>query len=220
MDDLRIPCLLWFPGDPPPDLSGFAEPIRLPVRVVWRADAAAEQPVPTEPPPQAQPPEPPGNDLPANTDPGEPMSSRIGNAILRLIVPAAQAQTLAPVAETRELTGFATFYNQPGNRTASGRTFDPNGLTAAMTSDRAKIGDKVRVQLQSDPSRSVDVIINDTGPFERRPDGMVIRPLRPDPKIVIDLTPHAFDVLTGDKRALGKVQVIVTVMGHAERSPR
>jgi len=58
MDDLRIPCVLWFPGDPPPDLSGFAEPIRLPVRVVWRKAASVE------PPPQDRLPEPPVTDMP------------------------------------------------------------------------------------------------------------------------------------------------------------
>lgn len=43
MDDLVIPCILWFPGDPPPDLSGFAEPICFPVRVVWRKQDYLEQ---------------------------------------------------------------------------------------------------------------------------------------------------------------------------------
>jgi hypothetical protein len=41
-------------------------------------------------------------------------------------------------------------------------------------------------------------------------------PLRPDPNVVIDLTPHAFDVLTNNKRSLGKVPVIVTVPDHIE----
>jgi hypothetical protein len=53
MDDLRIPCILRFPGDPPPDLSGFAEPICFPVRVVWRKAATVEQSVLSEPPPLA-----------------------------------------------------------------------------------------------------------------------------------------------------------------------
>jgi hypothetical protein len=70
MDDLVIPCILRFPGDPPPDLSGFAEPICFPVRVVWRKAATVEQT------PQVQPPEPPDNGGLAKT---EPMPPRIGN---------------------------------------------------------------------------------------------------------------------------------------------
>ena len=30
MDDIRIPCIVWFHGDPPPDLSGISNPIRIP----------------------------------------------------------------------------------------------------------------------------------------------------------------------------------------------
>jgi len=30
MEAIRIPCIVWFPGDPPPDVSGFSDPIRIP----------------------------------------------------------------------------------------------------------------------------------------------------------------------------------------------
>jgi len=30
VDDIRIPCIVWFHGDLPPDLSGFTDPIRIP----------------------------------------------------------------------------------------------------------------------------------------------------------------------------------------------
>ena len=30
MDDIRIPCIVWLQGDPPPDLSGISDPIRIP----------------------------------------------------------------------------------------------------------------------------------------------------------------------------------------------
>ena len=30
MDDLRVPCLIWFDGDPPPDLSGLSQLVRIP----------------------------------------------------------------------------------------------------------------------------------------------------------------------------------------------
>ena len=40
---------------------------------------------------------------------------------------------------------------------------------------------------------------------------MVATLAKPDPNIVIDLTPQAFDKLTNNNRALGKVPVIVTI---------
>ena len=33
MEDLRIPCVLWFQGDPPADPTDFADPIRIPFTV-------------------------------------------------------------------------------------------------------------------------------------------------------------------------------------------
>lgn len=36
MDDIRIPCIVWFHGDPPPDLSGFTDPIRIPFTLLPR----------------------------------------------------------------------------------------------------------------------------------------------------------------------------------------
>jgi hypothetical protein len=110
----------------------------------------------------------------------------------------------------RTLSGNATFYSLPGQRTATGRLFDPDSMVAAMRSDKVRPGTKVRVQLRDDPSRYVDVTIDDTGPFERGPDGRAVRPLPPDPSIVIDLTPRAFQALTGDM-SLGRVHVIVTI---------
>ena len=38
MDDIRIPCIVWLPGDPPPDLSGISQPIR--ISFVLRRQAA------------------------------------------------------------------------------------------------------------------------------------------------------------------------------------
>jgi hypothetical protein len=48
-------------------------------------------------------------------------------------------------------------------------------------------------------------------PVPRGADGKPDQPLHPDPNIVIDLTPHGFDVLTINQEYLGKVPVIVTV---------
>jgi rare lipoprotein A (peptidoglycan hydrolase) len=116
--------------------------------------------------------------------------------------------------EAAQLTGYATYYNLPGNTTASGQPFNPNGMNAAMTGNRAPIGANVQVQLQSDPSSSIQVQINDTGPFARNASGAPLQPLQPDPNSIIDLTPHAFDVLTNNNRALGRVPVVVTVPDH------
>ena len=71
-----------------------------------------------------------------------------------------------------------------------------NGMNAAMTRGRVALGTDVRVRLQNDPTRSNTVQTNDTGPFARGNDGRSLHPLRPDPDIVIDLTPHAFEALT------------------------
>ena len=71
-----------------------------------------------------------------------------------------------------------------------------------------KIGDKVRVSRTDDPSKYVDVTVNDTGPFQRGPDGKASRPLQADPKTVVDLTPSAFKKLAG---SLGKGRISVTV---------
>jgi hypothetical protein len=87
-------------------------------------------------------------------------------------------------------------------------------MNAAMTSNRAPLGTNVQLQLQKDPSSSITVLTDDTGPFARGADGKPDHPLHLDPNIVIDLTPHAFDMLTGNERYLGKVPVIVTVPDH------
>jgi hypothetical protein len=113
-----------------------------------------------------------------------------------------------------ELSGTATYYNLPGSTTASGQPFDPNSMNAAMTRDRAPLGTNVQVRLQTNPGSSINVQVNDTGPFARDANGQPLHPLRPDPNIIIDLTPHAFDQLTNNNRALGRVPVIVTVPEH------
>ncbi len=82
-------------------------------------------------------------------------------------------------------------------------------MNAAMYQRGVDLGDRVNVQLQSNPSQSIDVLVNDTGPFARGSDGRALMPLRADPNIVIDLTPTAFKTLTGNL-AVGKVPVIVT----------
>jgi hypothetical protein len=65
------------------------------------------------------------------------------------------------------------------------------------------------VRLRSDPSRSIEVTINDTGPFLRGTDGRAVLPFQPDPHIVVDLTPAAMQQLTG--AGFNRVAVSVTV---------
>lgn len=40
MDDIHIPCIVWFHGDPPPDLSQFSDPIRIPFTFLPYASSA------------------------------------------------------------------------------------------------------------------------------------------------------------------------------------
>lgn len=44
MDDIRIPCIVWLRGDPPPDLSGISDPIRIPFTLRPRAMARPDLP--------------------------------------------------------------------------------------------------------------------------------------------------------------------------------
>lgn len=44
MDDIHIPCIVWFHGDPPPDLSQFSDPIRIPFTFLPHRNAAAPGP--------------------------------------------------------------------------------------------------------------------------------------------------------------------------------
>jgi hypothetical protein len=111
----------------------------------------------------------------------------------------------------RTVSGDATYYDLPGNTTASGEPFDANRLTAAMTRDRLKtFGTEVIVRLADNPQRSIRVKVNDRGPFERGPDNKPLRPLRADPKTISDLTPEAFKQLAGDKK-IGRIKVEVLI---------
>jgi len=118
---------------------------------------------------------------------------------------------------SKELTGDATYYNLPGSKLAYGGKFDPNKMAAAMTPDRAKDGQTVTVTYTLTDAKgnvvkttTIQVVVNDTGPFARNPNGTPMHPLRPDPVTIIDLTPAAFKQLTGGLGA-GRVPVTVTV---------
>jgi hypothetical protein len=106
------------------------------------------------------------------------------------------------------LHGEATVYNKPGHRTATGDIFDPNKMTGAVLPGTMPLGSTVTVTLDSDPSRSIEVLVNDHGLYRvvTNPDGTTSRV--PLPGRVIDLSPAAFEALTGT--AYGKVRVTVS----------
>lgn len=105
--------------------------------------------------------------------------------------------------------GYCTYYNLTGRETASGEMFNPNGMNAAMTAEKASLGVMVKVKSETS-GKMVLVRVNDRGPFQRGADKKAIRPLQPDKEIVIDLTPTAFRELTGGL-GMGKVRVSVEV---------
>ena len=115
-----------------------------------------------------------------------------------------------------QFSGQATYYNLPGKKTAAGKQFDPNEMAAAMTAEKAKLGQTVTVTYTYQDSggktiaKSISVIVNDRGPFARGTDGKATFPLQPAPGRVIDLTPAAFEKLVGTIKP-GHVAVTVTV---------
>jgi len=99
------------------------------------------------------------------------------------------------------LTGRATCYDFTGNQRADNEDFDPDSDSAAMTKEKGTFGKTVSiVRLDSNGqaiTQPFDVEINDTGPFARGPDNRALIPLRPDPNLMIDLTPQVYWKLTG-----------------------
>jgi rare lipoprotein A len=71
-----------------------------------------------------------------------------------------------PVAVGHEESGLASWYGHPfhGRRTASGEIYDMRGMTAAHRT--MPFGTRVRVT-SLDTGRSVEVRINDRGPFKK-----------------------------------------------------
>ena len=126
--------------------------------------------------------------------------------------PPSVATPLSPTeAKPKQITfiGYATYYGSAGEKTAEGKPFNPNGMNAAMFQKVVTLESSAYVQLSSDPKKSIDVTVNDTGPFLRGSDKKPVYPLQPDPNIVIDLTPAAFAKLA--PLSAGKIPVIVTV---------
>lgn len=104
----------------------------------------------------------------------------------------AATQPRRPVASlSGGQTGIASFYWQP-QRVAAGGWFNPNALTAAHRT--LPFGTRVRVT-RLDTGSSVDVLINDRGPF------IAGR--------IIDLSRRAAQVIGMTGRGLARVQVAV-----------
>ena len=105
-------------------------------------------------------------------------------------------------------TGNASYYNLPGNKTASGTLFNANTFAGAMTSDKVhKLPTTVTVTFEGN---SIQVEVNDRGPFMVGADGKAIKPLQPHPTRIIDLTPAAFKALSGSLKS-GVIPVTVEV---------
>jgi len=92
--------------------------------------------------------------------------------------------------------GLASYYGPccEGNRTANGEIFDSQELTAAST--HLPFGTYLTVTNMVN-GLSVDVRINDRGPFNFNSKGKAVFPLREHPSRVIDLSEAAMRKLEG-----------------------
>jgi rare lipoprotein A len=102
----------------------------------------------------------------------------------------------SPTAGQIKQSGKASWYGPgfQGNKTANGEIFDTNALTAAHPT--LPFGTMVTVTNKKN-GKSVRVRINDRGPYAVDSSGRAIRPLRPHPTRVIDLSKAARDALGG-----------------------
>jgi rare lipoprotein A len=94
----------------------------------------------------------------------------------------------AQYSNVQSKNGYASYYSvksNGGTHTASGTPLSDNALTAA--SCHYALGSMVRV-VNPKNGKSVDVKITDRGPFAVSTRGVALRPLRPHPKRVIDLS--------------------------------
>jgi rare lipoprotein A len=114
---------------------------------------------------------------------------------------------VAPV-DARQ-TGLASYYSvrtNGGTHTASGQRLNDKSMTAAHPTLR--MGTAVKVRNLSN-NRTVVVTINNRGPFAMTKQGRVIRPLRPHPKRIIDVTQGAARALGFEKQGITRVRIEV-----------
>lgn len=102
--------------------------------------------------------------------------------------------------DQQQLRGGASYYNLPGNKMANGKPFDGGAMNAAML--HVPLGTKVKVVSMDDPSKPIDVVVTDRGPYAAGR--------------VIDLTPAAFRALFGTT-GRGVAPVIVLVPHQQSR---
>jgi len=94
----------------------------------------------------------------------------------------------AQYSNVQRKNGYATYYSvksNGGTRTASGVPLSDSALTGA--SCYYALGSIVRVTNPKN-GKSVDVKITDRGPFAKSCNGSLLRPLRPHPYRIIDLS--------------------------------
>ena len=115
-------------------------------------------------------------------------------------------------------SGQASWYGPgfQGNKTASGEIFDTNQLTAAHRT--LPFGTKVKVT-NSANGKSIIVRINDRGPFAVNRNGKAIKPLRPHPSRIIDLSKAAMDALGGSGVIDVKLEVLPSSQQRASLTP-
>lgn len=123
------------------------------------------------------------------------MAVLTGSMVLLLSCLPAMAESL-PTTQT----GIASYYHNRfhGRRTASGEVYRKHELTAAHR--RLPLGSRVRVT-NLDNSRSVEVRINDRGPYASR-------------KRIIDLSRQAASELGFIKEGLTQVKIEVLEFGN------
>ena len=109
------------------------------------------------------------------------------------------ASDAAPTSQT----GTATWYSDSlaGRHTASGVPYDPTELTAAHRT--LPFGTRVRVT-RLDNNRSVEVVVNDRGPFGSR-------------TRIIDLSRRAAEELEMLRAGVARVRVDVLELGDGRR---
>lgn len=114
---------------------------------------------------------------------------------------------LANLAIAQTLTGEASYYSvssNGGTRTASGIPLSDVKLSAA--SNAYPLGSVVRVTNLAN-NKSVEVKITDRGPFATK-NGKTIKPLRPHPTRIIDLSRAAASSIYNLRTGKIKVKVI------------
>lgn len=95
-----------------------------------------------------------------------PWVGALALAVIAVGAPAfAQAAKDAPQNRTRQISGVAAYYDKGyTGKTAAGERYDPHKFTAAHKT--LPFGTRLRVT-DKHSGRSVDVVINDRGPFTR-----------------------------------------------------